>query len=81
MVFADDAHHDAHAPDAFSSERSVCGMVFGALPHAPQGTCGPLTPFWRSEQTFFKPTTAPLGGARVRLFWRAGRLVFRIAFR
>ncbi len=40
----------------------------GVLPHTPQGSFAPLTPCWRGEQTFFKPTAAPLVVPRTRLF-------------
>ncbi|MCK6508446.1 tRNA lysidine(34) synthetase TilS [Myxococcota bacterium] len=38
----------------------------GALPHTPQGSAAPLTPYWRNEQRFFHPTALPLEASRTR---------------
>ncbi len=38
----------------------------GALPHAPQGSAAPLTPYGRGEPSFFKPTALSLGVPRTR---------------
>ncbi len=49
-------------------------MFCGALPHAPQGNCVPLTPCWRRERRSFKPTTLSLGVPRTRGWFVVSRL-------
>ncbi len=57
------------------------GLFLWGFTPRPTRDCRPLTPNWRSDPRFFKPTTAPLETARTRGFlsirrgYRSGRVV------
>ena len=64
--------HVSHKLSGLLDNDGGWDRMAGALPHTPQGSAAPLTPYWRGESSFFKPMTAPLETARTRGFFVSG---------